>query len=599
MIFFPYILSDFVLLRPSILAMKEEQLCLLREVVGPETYLGARMNEKALLFHTQLHDWSEAQKLSAQAAGHTRLINSARQKEVFLPVKKLSQIEYWTRDVNKYYSPRRPGTGKSGNFMYIDVSKYNMHDAGKTETQRPKSAFVRSSPRSDQRPVSAITTNSVPKRRFFGTDLSTVHNHLIECQLHYTGLRRALYSDKSLGPPITANTVTAPTKESLKNLAGPKSFSTGTYNESETISNIGNSVGSKVSDQESQGQGVTTQQQLMQPVISSRSWSNKMLNVISIDDCKLTCRYRPQKIKEARGPTIDFQELDKKALKSRNNEAESKSDLQDGHETQPDSYAASLQAKGTNSKELVPLACKDGHADADDEDESENELDINHLSPDRNNNDIVQRIVITEATPRNDSDSSQQYLPNIEQNNTVSVEDKKEIITESLEGADDVFVDGTAKNTSEEILLLKSQEIKLANDEVRDIMNSQGEGTSKTSYGRLTTLYSNSDTTKKSKPEKKKKITRTQRITHAIDDMVEGRKVMNSMTKDFDKRIGEYGRTVIDKHEGSDTFKKMHSHLRRKIGNYMEYKGAMKTKQFHEKRRLNSSSSINSVEREV
>ena len=527
------------------------------------------MNEKALLFHTQLHDWSDAQKLSAQAAGHTKLINSARQKEVFLPVKKLTQIEYWTRDVNKYYHPRRPGTAKSGNFMYIDVSKYNIKDVGKAGTLRPKSAMVNGS-RPTERPVSAITTSSVPNRRFFGTDLHTVRNNLIETQLHYTGLRRALYSSKPSGP--TASIKTVESKEYLKNEAGPKSFSNGTY-ESETTSTIGNSVGSKVSDHDPQSQNLTTQQ-IMQPVITSRSWSNKMLNVISIDDCKLTCRYRPQKIKEARGPAVDYQEVDKKTCKSKNKETESKPVINKCDENQSDS-----------------------HIDADDENESDTEVDVNniHLSPDRNNNEIVQRIIITKATPRNDSDSDLQYLPNIKQEQTVNNVNKTDANNpDSLEENDDVFEDGRVKNDDEANLFLKSQEIKLANEEVRDIMNSQG--TTKTSYGRITTLYSNSDTTKKSKPEKKKKITRTQRITHAIDDMVEERKVMNSMTKDFDKRVAEFGRTVIDKQEGSETFKKMHSNLRKKIDNFMDYKGAIKAKQFHDRRRLSSNS--NSIERD-
>lgn len=551
--------------------MKEDQLYVFGGVVCPETYLGTRMNEKALLFHTQLHEWSDAQKLSHNALTHSRMVNSAKQKEVCLPVKKLTQIEYWTRDVNKYYHPHRPVTAKSGSFMYIDVSKYNIKDKDKTELLRPKSAVVRSA-RPSQRPVSAITTNSVPRRRFFGTDLNTISNHLVESQFHYSAMRKNLYTAKSSG---RCNSVSASeTKDSPKNGPSPNGFSSSTY-ESETTSTIGNSAGSKLSDLESQskGQGVNTQQ-IMQPVITSRSWSNKMLNVISIDDCKLACRYRPQKIKEARGPTIDYEELDRRKSKPKKKE--------------PKTEAEPVQFDTEKS---------DSHVDADDENESEVEINMNsiHLSPDRNNNEVTHQIIVTEATPRNDDSDSDHYIPYTEtaKANENLIEEANKNANDSNE-TDEVFADVNEFNDDGQKPVLKSEEVDLANEEIFDIMNSRQTPTSKTSYGRITTLYSNSETTKKSKPERKKKVTRTQRINHAIDDMIDGRKVMNSMTKDFDKRVAEFGRTTIEKQEGSETFKKMHSNLRRKIDNFMEYKGAMKTKQFFEKRRLNSNS--NSIE---
>lgn len=550
--------------------MKDDQLCVFGGVVCPETYLGTRMNQKALLFHTQLHEWSDAQRLSQNATGHTRMVNSARERQVCLPIKKLSQIEYWTRDVNKYYHPKRPVTAKSGSFMYIDVSKYNIKDTDKSELLRPKTAFVRSS-RPSQRPVSAITTNSIPKRRFFGTDLNTIANQLVESQFHYTALRKNLYSSKSFGKNNATDSVDG--KGSLKNSESPIGFSTGAY-DSEITSTLDNSAQSKASGLESQGHDLVPQQN-MQPVITSRSWSNKMLNVISIDDCKLTCRYRPQKIKEARGPATDYEELDRKKNKAKKKDKKTKTEIKNCNEDHSES-----------------------HADADDENESEVDINMNtiHLSPDRNNNETIHQIIVTEPTPCNDdSDSDIQYLPNTGATNTNSAGEEQNNKPNSFDETDEVFEDVIASKADKEKAALKSQDIELANEEIRDIMNSRG--TSKTSYGRITTLYPNSVSTKQSKPEKKKKVTRTQRINHAIDDMICERKVMNSMTKDFDKRIAEFGRTTIDKQDGSETFKKMHSNLRRKIDQFMEYKGAMKTRQFHEKRRLNSSSTHGSVEK--
>lgn len=557
--------SDYILLNPTLITMKEDQIYVFGGVACPETYLGTRMNEKALLFHTQLHDWSDAQNL-AHSTVNSRILNSnAKQKEIYLPVKKLTQIEYWTRDVNKYYHPKRPATAKSGSFMYIDVSKYKIKDTDNSEILRPKSAVVGSS-RPGQRATSAITTNSVPKRRFFGTDVHTIHSQLVESQFHYSALRKNIYSSK----PAKQTIKTSDPKESLKTGSMQNGFSNSTY-ESETTSTIGNSTGTKQSDLElkNKSQGLANPQ-IMQPVITSRSWSNKMLNVISIDDCKLTCRYRPQKIKEARGPNIDYEEIDRKKHKASKRKTTDKS----FDENQSDS-----------------------NADADDENESDVDIDMNdiHLSPDRNNNEITHQIIITEATPRNDdSDSDVQYLPKIDSvvmNKNATDEDvNKNIGTDQTDNATQQLQD--IKDVEQQIP--KQKEVDLANKEIHRIMDSQGTA-SKTSYGRITTLYSNSDATKQSKPEKQKKTSRTQRINHAIDNMIGERKVMNAMTKDFDKRISEFGRTIIDKQEGSDTFKKMHSKLRKKMDQFMEHKGAMKTKQFFERQRSNSNSiSVNS-----
>ena len=548
---------------------------LLGRVVCPETYLGTRMNEKALLFHTRLHDWSEAQNL-AHTAITSKTLNIAKEREVFLPVKKLSQIEYWTRDVNKYYHPKRPGTAKSGSFMYIDVSKYNMKDTERSNILRPKSAIVGSVSRPGQRPISAVTTHSVPRRRFFGNDIHTIHNNLVESQFHYSALRKNVYSAKSSKP--TTNTNTVEIIDSVKNDdSSPKSYSSSTY-ESEITSTLANSTETKQTDIEQLGQGHVNPQ-VMQPVITSRSWSNKMLNVISIDDCKLACRYRPQKIKEQREAPMDYEKIDEQKTK-----------------------ASKRKKKPQNTEKVTDNVeiKSDSHVDADDEnDEDDNDsdvdLDVNdiHLSPDRNNNEIAHQIIITEATPRNeDYDSDTPYLPNVKPT-TVNENDASEQADKvnDEDNTDNAFADSKdIVNDHVDKHILKQKDVDAANREVEDIMNSRGTP-SKTSYGRITTLYSNSVMTNHSKPQKKKKVSRTQRLNNAIDDMIGERKVMSATTKDFDRRVSEFGRTVIDKQEGSETFKKMHSNLRKKMDDFIDYKSAMKTKKFLEKRRLNSNTS--------
>lgn len=92
-----------------------------------------------------------------------------------------------------------------------------------------------------------------------------------------------------------------------------------------------------------------------------------------------------------------------------------------------------------------------------------------------------------------------------------------------------------------------------------DVNNSldNSEKTSKTETG----------SSNNSRTVRKTTLNRTTKINNAIDGIVAERKVMNSMDKNFDTRIGSKSRTHIQKFEGGPTFRRLNKSLRRHIEN--------------------------------
>ena len=594
-------ISDCLLIKSPVSMFEMRTPSVSSGLVCPETYHGTRMNQRALDFHTQLHEWNEAQRISAQASKHARNLSSARHSEVYLPVKKIASIEHWTHDVNKFYRPNQGRRVKSGSFMRIDVSKYNMKTDKKAPTRSKSAIYPVKASRDTSRLVSAVTLATTgAKRKHFGTDVRTVNNNLIDTQMHYSSQRRNLYSATSTTRP-TARLTSAKTcdieSEVDENGLGEPTEKTD-FSESETLSVLDKSNSSaNVSefDIDNQLHG-PIEQHLMQQKIISRSWSNKMLNVISIDDCKLTCRYRPQKIKETFGVNGQLVECYKPVVKDR---TKKKPEIEAVKE-------AADQADG--SVEKLNDDVENGTSnDADDEfetsvgtdiklEEKINEMVINdtdtdiNLDGNNNNpqltnghvNDIENvREKVKTSTPENASPKDSQSGTDAEDN------DHHDYLNQ-LTGFTRSSLNGEVKNGK--ISFNNSDKVIGTSDTNHDLRATMGSrGTSKTSYGRLTNLYSNSSSSK-SKPNgrKDKKRSRASKINYAINDMVKDRKVMNSMERDFDTRTAEYGRTVVDKTPGSETFQKLHTQLRRKIDTYIETHSAIKAERFYENRRKNS-----------
>jgi len=70
---------------------------------------------------------------------------------------------------------------------------------------------------------------------------------------------------------------------------------------------------------------------------------------------------------------------------------------------------------------------------------------------------------------------------------------------------------------------------------------------------------------------------------------------MNSLERDFDTRTAQFGRTVVETSDGSETFKKIHANLRKKIDQYMDTHCALKTRDYKEKVRRNSVASVHHI----
>ncbi|XP_052784666.1 uncharacterized protein LOC128220338 isoform X2 [Mya arenaria] len=515
-----------------------------REVCNGDTYHGTRMDQKALTFHTRLHEWSEAQNhINAQ----TQMLAANRTTVVLLPVKKLAQIETWTRQVNRFYKPARNARPRSGSFMKIDVTKYNMK-VDQTEEARSRSAVY---PRG--RAHSAISRGTATtfggKKSFFGNDVNTVRNNLFDTQMFYAGERRDIRS--------------ATTRKSTKSVK-TEDFRTDVVT---AVSETGKSVTNGIVDNDSDsltiidhnddGSDLESESAVnnkMQPQIVARSYSNKELNVISIDDCKLTCRYRPQIIKENR--------------------------ILEDQESDCEEHAPSTQRvkhKATTDKVADTQAEANGN-EADDEKSTDTVETIEKG---------VARLVIHTVDTNNNSNNnnidachSRSSEHNKSRKESNSLSDKSDYSSSLSQGGQNK----PDRNIS------KSADIRVRDSDRNSSgrrVNFSSRGSSK-SYGRVTNICSNQESPK---PDKKvKQDTRSGRINSAINNVVQNRKVMNSMEKDFDTRTAVYGRTVVEASEGSEKFKKLHASLRKKMDQYVDTHSAIDTKGYYEK--LQKSSAI-------
>lgn len=526
-------------------------------IFSSDTYLGAKMNRKTLDFHTQLHEWSESQKYSTISMKKSQLITSPKNKDVHLPFQKLAHINNWTRQVNRYYLPSTGGRPQSGSFMKIDVTKYNMK-ADKNEKPRSRSALYHPASATDR-------SHSNGRKRFFGTDVHTVNNNLIESQMHYSAQRRDLHSAHTRKSTKSSKAIDSKLQDS-----DPVIFditnNEDQCNETSNASTSDKNENTKQSDLDSQVQG-HTDTEVMQPQIVARSWSNRMLNVISIDDCKLTCRYRPQIIKENHAVPEDYDEMDRARANKVKRDVTEKTKIE-------------KKVKDVNGNEA-----DDGEDSIQDvvavKEEIGNSLTVDDSIVDTNNNNEADachdiKVSSSDTNKTNDTEDDNHLKSTDIKTNGTENQEKKYFEINKIEEVDETEVRCVSSEGSSE---------KTDKDEKKS-----SDYDTKTSYGRLTTLYSNSNTDK-SKTKEKKKMSRVSRINYAIEDMIKERKVMNSLERDFETRTAEYGRTIVEKSEGSESFKKRHANLRRKIDNFVNTHSALKTLEFYERRsRCNSAS---------
>lgn len=523
-----------------------------------QTYHGTMMNQSSLSFHTQLYEWNEAQNISASTNKHVQAIIAANQKEAYLPVKKLVGIEYWTRQVNKYYLPSSRGRPKSTSFMKIDVSKYNIK-LEKHQHVRSISAIypyrfqinnvVSKATAGTHSAGSRSTTGT--QRRFFGTDVLTINNNLIDSQMHYSAQRKNIYSEKCFRSVKTSKA------DDIKVDAIPgneKSHNTD-QSDTESVTIPEDSSNTPEIESLSLGQG-QIKKCILQPEIVSRSYSNRMLNVISIDDCKLSCRYRPQMIKENQKVSDDY-------------------------------------CKNTNSAKSVtetPVYI-DNTNDAERETVNENETDDKNGCNTETMDDISNTLNdVSIGKTQLDTNCNSDHVAN--HNNETCYKLEKNVDTEKpLLNYENTVRNDNKFSISPLYIKTVEKEKKNGNDQnvMYDLKTTSSIDTSNASYGRVTNLYTYSNSSNKN--DKKKKISQTSLINNAINDLVKDRRVMNSLDRDFDSRTTQYGRTIIENTQGSETFKKLHANLRKNIDSLIEKHRVRKTKIFYERKQQNGKAS--------
>lgn len=512
-----------------------------------ESYHGTRMDQKALTFHTKLYEWNEAQNVASVAHRHALTMTSSKEGDVYLPTKKLAQIEYWTKDVNKYYLPKHTCRPKTGSFMTIDVSKYNIKKDEVKDARRVKSAIY---------PANSIngglftTPNSVAPKRFFGNDIHTVRNNLVQSQLHYSAQRKDIYipsrsrvtSGKSGEQVFPEDLLEIQSVSSIACSEGSTSSSTSTLTEPQNLEHI--------------------DREIMQPKIVARSYSNRMLNVISIDDCKLTCRYRPQTIKETPSSQIKGRKIKQEQKKVYVNSNKD---------------CIRVVVKGDSDTSLNETM--NGHDESGEEPNAEN----GHEADDEggSSDDNIKRRCNSEVMPNREGitiNGETNHAGDKPDPNTVNVQNGS------------IYVGHSGSKTKVKKKPLAGKENSTVEYPITNgVHNFSSRGTSRTSFCRITDLDVLSESSNSHTEDKlKKKPSRASQINQAINNLVTERTVLKPMDRDFDTKTAVFGRTKVDRSEGSETFKRIHSKLRKQIDTYVNTHSALKTMEFYEKRRKNS-----------
>ncbi|XP_060063430.1 uncharacterized protein LOC132543902 [Ylistrum balloti] len=250
------------------------------------------MNQQTLLYHTKVQDWSQIYHLKADG----RVCKAS--KVPYLPPHKLQQIEVWRKDVSK--TLRKTCSARPDRLQ-----------PKVTKDVRPVSEIVRTvtplqiNGHERPRPRSAWSNST--------NDMQTVTSNLAETSLHYAAQREQLHkvnASRRKSIRINRKQVThagdaeAPTERSVRTERGSTLNSTKGIipngevsvhreeeeeKEEDNLSDV--EIMSSVTQFRMENRGHVIQVK-DQEVLSMRSQSNNLLNVLSVDDCKMAIRSR-------------------------------------------------------------------------------------------------------------------------------------------------------------------------------------------------------------------------------------------------------------------------------------------------------------------
>lgn len=227
------------------------------------------MDKKSLSYHTKVQDWSQLYKLTADGK-----IYKDSKDITFLSPQKIQEIDSWRNNVRKKLNKNKP----SNNNQIKDQSTAGLKTSKQKVVIRP------------ERSRSATTNNG---RIYNDTDLHSVSNHLAETSVHYANMRKDIYNTNNRGSihtptkPILNGTAPEIPKKidkviqfqtNVENKSGSHDSIQGDDEDIETISLVSTC---RMTDR---GKVIHWKDKTM---VSVRSMSNNLLNVISIDDCKM------------------------------------------------------------------------------------------------------------------------------------------------------------------------------------------------------------------------------------------------------------------------------------------------------------------------
>ena len=237
------------------------------------------MDKKSLSYHTKVQDWSQLYRLTADGK-----IYKDTKEITYLTPQKIQEIDSWRNNVRKKLNKNKSTSGQS-NLTAKRVSSANQSRKGMPQIRDgAKSAGSR--------------------HIFLGTDVYSVSNHLAETSLHYAAMREDIYKAnktesirKPTKPVLNGTAAEVPKKidkviQFQNSVDRTKSSSQSSKVEGDHLSDCDSETISLASTGRMTDRGKVIQVK-DRTMISSRSVSNNLLNVISIDDCKMALQRRP------------------------------------------------------------------------------------------------------------------------------------------------------------------------------------------------------------------------------------------------------------------------------------------------------------------
>ncbi|KAK6171406.1 hypothetical protein SNE40_019601 [Patella caerulea] len=224
------------------------------------------MNKEILAHHTKLHNWFELDKLSK----NTYLSDVPGNKGRHLNPIKVKDIDSWRTEVNKIYN-KKPKSASRPLFRQCHHSAPFERDLSEVRTQRVKSA-----PLLDRK-------QKTEKYK----EPQSIEERVNNISIHYNSERGAIPRIEISKPTTSAEFVDDKSGDvDTGSVVGEESFSI--YTDNSTQTELGSSE-----EKSANSNRLRVFYHKDKPMVSIRSVSNGLLNCLTVDDCRIAARYKP------------------------------------------------------------------------------------------------------------------------------------------------------------------------------------------------------------------------------------------------------------------------------------------------------------------